>query len=67
MALRLASSSFGFLNSLRARIVALATLMWLAVPSEDDPDVHRVDAEQWAGQSVTTLAEVLSIVNPVVP
>jgi len=34
--------------------------LWLAVPSEDDPDVHRVDAERWTGPSVAALAEVLS-------
>ncbi len=36
----------------------------LAVPNEDDPDVHRVDIDQWTGPSVTTLEDVLSIVNP---
>ncbi len=38
--------------------------LWLALPGEDDPDVHRVDAEQWTGPSVAALAEVLSFANP---
>ena len=37
--------------------------LWLAAPSENDPDVHRVDAEQWTGPRVTALAEVLPLVN----
>ncbi len=36
--------------------------LWLAVPAEDDPDVHRVDAEHWAGPKVAALGEVLSYV-----
>jgi putative hydrolase of the HAD superfamily len=38
--------------------------VWLAVPAEDDPDVHRVDAERWTGPSVAALAEVLSLASP---
>jgi putative hydrolase of the HAD superfamily len=37
--------------------------LWLAVPAEDDPDVHRVDAEEWTGPKVTALAEVLALVQ----
>jgi putative hydrolase of the HAD superfamily len=37
--------------------------LWLAVPAEDDPDVHRVDAEQWTGPSVAALGEVLTVVQ----
>ncbi len=38
--------------------------LWLAVPTEDNPDVHRVDAEQWTGPSVAALTEVLRLVRP---
>ena len=38
--------------------------VWLAVPAEDGPDVHRVDAEEWTGPKVTALGEVLSLVKP---